>query len=158
MSDKPDMKKAMSVYKHILKALDDRKWHYNSDESEMTVRFTVHGEDIPMDFLCFVDAEREVVRLLSFLPFAFPEDKRVLGAVATCQATYQLIDGSFDYEISSGRIAFRMTTSYRESLLSAEVFNYLIHCACSTVDYFNDKLLMLAKGTISIEQFLSDID
>ena len=47
---------------------------------------------------------------------------------------------SFDYNIRDGSITFRMTASYRESVIGEGLFNYMIDCAAATVDEFNDKL------------------
>ena len=50
-----------------------------------------------------------------------------------------------------------MTSSYIGSSLSRDVFDYMISCACYTIDEYNDKLLLLAKGMTTLEQFLSDV-
>ena len=50
-----------------------------------------------------------------------------------------------------------MTNSFLESKISEEVFAYMLYCSCQTIDEYNDKFLMLAKGMISIEQFLSTL-
>jgi hypothetical protein len=47
-----------------------------------------------------------------------------------------------------------MTNSFVESLLDAEVFEYMLSCSFATIDEYNDKLLMLANGTISLDKFL----
>ena len=53
---------------------------------------------------------------------------------------------------------FRMTSSYRESTLCEELFKYMIMVASSTVDGYNDKLFMLAKGMITIQQFIENVN
>ena len=53
-----------------------------------------------------------------------------------------------------GLVFFRMTNSYMDSNLSSEVYKYLLYCASQTIDAFNDKLLMLSKGIIDVEQFI----
>jgi hypothetical protein len=83
-----------------------------------------------------------------------PEDKRVEGAIAVSVANYGLVDGSFDYDISDGEIRYRLTSSYRESILSDDLFEYMIMCAASTVDDYNDRFFMLAKGMIDVEKFV----
>ena len=51
-----------------------------------------------------------------------------------------------------------MTNCFIESELSPECFSYMLICACQTIDKYNDKLLMVAKGVISLQQFLSMIN
>jgi hypothetical protein len=88
------------------------------------------------------------------MPFNMPEDKRIDGALAICAANFGLIDGSFDYDLSDGQIVFRLTSSYRESLLSEELFKYMVMVSAGTIDKYNDRLFMLAKDMITLEKFL----
>ncbi len=75
-------------------------------------------------------------------------------AVAVCDANNGMIDGRFDYNINDGRLFFRMTSSFRESLIGEVLFQYMIICACRTIDAYNDKFFELAKGLISLDQFI----
>ena len=83
-----------------------------------------------------------------------PEDKRQDGAIAVCAANYGLVDGSFDYDIGDGEIRFRLASSYRDSDLGPDLFEYMIMVAASMVDNYNDKLFMLAKGMMTVQQFI----
>ena len=66
----------------------------------------------------------------------------------------RLVDGSFDFDMAEGRISFRLTTSYIESILGKKLFEYMLMVSASTIDEYNDKFLMISKGMISFEQFL----
>ena len=153
MAEVNDNKKALSVYKILCDALDERNWKYQKHPEDLVVTFTVTGEDIPMNFVLMIDAKRELVRLVSPLPFTFSEEKRLEGAIATSFANYKLADGSFDYNYKEGKLNFRMTSSFKDSLISKELFQYMIACACYTVDEYNDKFLMINKGMLSIADF-----
>jgi hypothetical protein len=109
-----------------------------------------------MNFVIIVDADRQIVRLASMLPFKMSEGKRMEGAIATCAATYGLADGSFDYDLSDGSIVFRLTASFRGSELGEPLFQYMISCASAMVDHFNDQFLAIDKGVLSIGDFLSN--
>ena len=156
MADEMKMKLAKQVYNTICEALDNRDWHYGKEEDELLVHFGVNGEDIPMNFILVVDAERQLVRLMSPLAFKMSEDKRVEGALATCAASYGLVDGSFDYDMSDGEIVFRMTASFRESEIGEGLFQYMISCSCATVDRYNDQFLALNKGMLTINDFIKN--
>ncbi|HIS35795.1 TPA: hypothetical protein IAC10_04100, partial [Candidatus Scatousia excrementigallinarum] len=41
-----------------------------------------------------------------------------------------------------------------DSLISEDLLLYMVACACYTVDDYNDKLLMVAKGMLPIDQFI----
>ncbi len=154
MSDEKNILIARQVYATLCAALDARKWNYQKEEDELLVHFGVNGDDIPMQFIIVVDAERQLVRLMSPLSFKMCEEKRMEGAIATCVASYGMADGSFDYDLSDGRIVFRMTASYRESQLGEGLFQYMISCACAMVDHYNEQFLALDKGLISISDFI----
>ena len=149
-----NMKKAVEVYETLCSMLDNIGWKYEKVEEKLMIKSGVKGEDLPIDFLVIVKPRNEVVQFLSSMPFNMPEDKRVEGALAVCTANYGLIDGSFDYDLSDGQIVFRLTSSYRESLLSEALFEYMVMVSASTIDKYNDRFFMLAKGMISLEQFI----
>lgn len=155
MAEEIKMDLAKEVYATLCAALDKRKWHYEKDEENLVVHFGVGGDDIPMSFIIAVDAERQLVRVMSPLPFKFSEDKRMDGAIATCVASFGLADGSFDYDITTGMVVFRMTATYRESKLGDGLFQYMISCSSVMVDEFNDKFLAIDKGLMSIGDFIA---
>ena len=66
------------------------------------------------------------------------------------------IDGSFDYNYKTGKMTFRMTAVYLDSLFSKGLFAYMLACAFYTVDKYNDKFLMIAKGFLPIEDFFGE--
>lgn len=153
MSEEKKLKNARNVFNTLCEMLDEKNFHYDKHEEDLTITFGMNGEDIPMQFVVNIDAKRELVRLLSPLPLAFDEDKRVDAAVATCQINYRLADGSFDFDFKTGRVLFRMTSSFTDSLISKDLFEYMIAVAGYTVDEYNDKLFMLAKGMIPVDEF-----
>lgn len=154
MAEAVDMVKAMQVFNTICAWLDSVGWKYEKHEDELFIRTGVTGDDLPMDMLLFVETKAEIVQLISRLPFTMPEEKRFDGAVAVCVANYGLKDGSFDYDLNDGEIRFRLTTSYRASTLGEDLFAYMVGVSAGTVDRYNDRFFMLAKGMISIEQFI----
>lgn len=154
--EKMDEKTAKTIYDQLCKALDARNWKYDKYEDDLAIYFMVKGEDIPMEFVYSVDADRHLVRLRSKLPFDFAEDKRLEGAIVTCSANYVLADGYFEYDITDGEIAYKITTSCLGSIISDETIQYMLQCALFLVEEFNDKFMMVSKGYMTVEQFLKD--
>lgn len=146
---------AKEVYNTLCGAIERREWNYEKDEEKLVVHFGVSGDDIPMQFILVVDEERQLIRLMSPMPFNMSEDKRMEGAIATCVASFGMADGSFDYDLAEGRIVFRMTASFRESVIGEGLFQYMISCACAMVDEYNDKFLAIDKGIMSINDFIA---
>ena len=155
MDNEQKILKGQEAFANICKMMDDHNWRYTKDEEKLKIKCTLHGDDIPVDFLMKVDTDRCIVSYISWMPFNMPEDKRVEGAVAVCVAGYGLVDGSFDYDISDGEITFRLTASYQGGVeLTPDLFEYMVYVATSTVDNYNDKFLALSKGTITLQQFI----
>ncbi|MBO5714883.1 MAG: YbjN domain-containing protein [Clostridia bacterium] len=154
MTEEMNMQKAKEVFDVLVTMLDTRDWKYEKHEEKLLIKSGIKGDDLPVEFIMVVKPRNEVVQFISMLPFNMPEDKRVDGAIAVCAANYGLVDGSFDYDLRDGEIIFRMTSSYRESTLSEDLFEYMIMVAASTVDQYNDKFFMLAKGMMTVQQFL----
>ena len=155
MSDKIKMERANEVYNTLTTMLDARDWNYKKDEEKLLIKSGIKGDDLPVEFFIVVKPDNEVVQFISILPFNMPEDKRVDGAIAVSIANYGLIEGSFDYDVMDGEISFRLTTSYRGgSTISDDLLESMIYIASSTVDQYNDKFFMIAKGMMTIEQLI----
>lgn len=154
MAEEKNLIQAKAVFDSFCRTLDSHDWHYQKDESELSIECGAQGEDLPMKLNIYVDADRMLVMLLSHLPFAIQEDKRLDVAIAVSAINNILVDGCFDYNVGSGHLCFRMTNSFIESTLGEDVFSYMLFCSAQTIDEYNDKILMLAKGMLSMEQFL----
>lgn len=154
MARELNMERANRIFNALVQSLDKNGWNYDKHEENLLIKSAIKGEDLPIEFIVVVRPKQEVVQFLSRLPFVVPEDKRVDCALAICIANNGLVDGSFDYNLTDGEITFRLTSSYRDSILGAELFEYMIMCSASTIDNYNDKFFMLGKGMITIEQFI----
>ncbi len=148
-----EIAKAKEVYDTLCKSLDEREWHYEKHEEDMVVTCGVSGDDIPMRLIIRVMPDRQLVQVLSPLPFDIPEDKRVDVAMATTMINDRLVNGSFDFNLAEGRTVFRLTTTFLESTLGVGVFHYMIGVTAATVDEYNDKIMMLCKGMIELSAF-----
>ena len=147
--------RAQRAFESLCNALDKNEWHYEKDEEKLSINCGVQGDDLPMALTIKVDAGSQLIILLSHLPFIIPEDKRLDVAIATSIANYGMVDGSFDYDITDGSMFFRMTSSFIDSEVGSELFDYMVTVSCSTIDDYNDKFLMIGKGLMSIEDFIA---
>ena len=97
---------AQQVYATMCQALDERNWKYTRFEEDLVVSFGVNGDDLPMNFVLQVDEERQVIRLMSGLPFKMPEDKRVEGAIAAAVTASMGMD--LDTVLDAAKDAYSM--------------------------------------------------
>lgn len=154
MSEGKELKQAQAVYDSICKALDARNWKYSKAEDMLSIYCTAQGEDLPMDIIMSVNAELSVVCLFSQMPFSVPEPRREALAVAVSQANMQIVDGSFDYDFKTGKIWFRMTSCYLESLISESIFEYMLFTSLLTIDRYNDKFFMVTKKDMDTKEII----
>ena len=147
--------KAIAVFEGFCKVLDSRNWHYNRNDEKLKVDLEIRGDDLTMDIYASIDENQQRIYVLSHLPFSFPEDRRLDGAIAATVINYNLVDGSFDYNMQNGRMVFRMTNSFKGCEVGPELFEYIIDCLLYTVDEYNDKFFMVSMGAMSIEDFIN---
>lgn len=151
-----NMKTAKNTYYTLCTKLDQMGWKYEKFEENLVVKSGVRGDDLPIEFIIVVNSDTQIVRFMSKLPYNIPEDKRVDVAIAICAANNGLVDGNFDYDVLTGEIVFRLTANFRDSILGGDIFEYMVIVGSKIVDKYNDRLLMLSKGMLSIKQFLSE--
>lgn len=157
MQDKEQ--RAIEVYEQLCGMLDKMNFHYTKEgkdkDGDYLIHFAFSGDDLPMQFVMFMDVNRQLIRLMSKLPFAFSEGKRVDGAVVVSRANYKMVDGNFDYNFATGEIIFKITTSFLDSVIGEDLLLYMIRLGVSMVDEFNDKFYAIDRGEMTVEEFLA---
>ena len=58
--------------------------------------------------------------------------------------------------LEKGRLTFRMVQSYRDSLIDMEVFKYMIYVSLNTIDEYSEKLYLLSRGKITLDELEDD--
>lgn len=149
---------AKAAYATLCAMLDEKKWRYKKDEEKLNISCSYVGDDLTEDIRMHINAEMQIVTLYSELPFTVLEEDRVAMAMAVSVVNYALVDGSFDFSLATGRIVFRLTSSYRESLISKEMCKYMLEVSCTTVDEYNDKLFMVSKKAMSLQDLLKSLE
>ena len=149
--DKKKLKQAQTVYDDFCAMLDEREWTYDKADN-LVIETGARGDDLAMDLTIRVDADRQLVILHSPMPFTVPENMRKEMRML------KDLGGDFDYDYETGKIYFRLTTSFRDSLISKEVFEYVIGVSLNTIDDYNDKFLTVVKKEMNYEQILGFIE
>ena len=140
MADEIELKNAGKVFNTLCKVFDDKKWQYNKNESDpemLSVHYRIENTDLSMEFYITVDANAQLIRVYSPLPFTIPEDKRMHLVLATCELSCVLMDGNFDYNINEGKIAYRLTATFINSEVGEELIDYLTSFSIRVVNRFS---------------------
>ncbi|MBQ7364694.1 MAG: YbjN domain-containing protein [Clostridia bacterium] len=142
----------------ICEALDERRWHYEKNRENYTLHCKANGDDLLMELNVSCDTDKQIAMILSHLPFRVAEEQREIMAMAISRVNYALGEGCFDYHYKTGAICFRMTSNYRGAVLSKNVFDRMIMMSFSTIDRYNDKLLLFALGKLTLKELSDFID
>lgn len=142
--DEKDLQNARQAYSMLCASLDDIGNHYQQNDEDLDVHFEVHGDGLPMELTISIDGERDLIRLLSFLPFKVKPERIQEIALGVCKINDILINGNFDLGIEKGRLTFRMVQSYRDSLIDMEVFKYMIYVSLKTIDEYSESCISSA--------------
>ncbi len=142
-------------YEFLKSYFDGENLKYKTDENNLVILTAFGTEDFPVHLIIRCHEDREIITIDSMMPFTIPEDKRMEGAVVVAVANHGMIDGLFDYDLSDGSIIFRVAQGVRDVELTGKLIDYMIGITVSTVDRYNDKFFMYAKGMTTLEQFIS---
>lgn len=146
--------KAKEVYDLLCRTLEERDWHFDKYEEDLVIKSGIKGDDFPIKFIIRVDPETQLITFHSWMPFDTQEDKRVDMALAVCAANNGLLCGSFDYDITDGSIDYRFNSSFRDSIIGPDLFEYMILTSALLIDKYNDKFFMVSKGMITVQDFI----
>lgn len=154
MANFPEQQEAEKAYETFCEMLDEMEWSYDRDDENLTIKTGANGDDLPLDIKVTFNVKLQICTIFSSLPFKSPDEDTVVTAVAICATNYNMVDGSFDFDLANGNIAFRITTPFRNSVIDKEAYKYLLMICCTTVDKYNDKLLALTKHHISLDEYI----
>lgn len=149
---------AESAFETLCRTLDNMKWKYNRDAEHRVVTTSAVGNDLTINLRMVVSEERRLMYIKSVLPFEVPAAKRDLIGKALHVANYSILNGCFEYDQFSGKLGFRIVVPFFDCELSQEVYRYAVMLTCQMVDKFNDKLLEVAKGTLTLQEFRNFVE
>ena len=150
--EKKEERQAKLIYQDIYKYLDEKEFYYDKRDNG-AAEFTITSNDLDIRSRFVVSEKLQVIQFLSPLPFTVPKNKRDMMAIAVSIVSSVLNDGSFDYSYNNGEICFRMTASYANSIICKKCYDYMLNCSAVTVDEYNDKLLLVSLGKMTIPEF-----
>ncbi|MGN1040829.1 MAG: hypothetical protein ACI4QL_05315 [Candidatus Fimimonas sp.] len=146
---------AQRVFDTLCTMLDGIKWKYSADNEKLIVKTSAVGDDLPVNIVVFVDADRDIMYTKSKLPITVNQDKIVEMCIALHEANYSMLNGCFEYDIAGGNVYFKILVPFAGCLISEQVCHYMIMLTCQMVDKFNDKLEDLVNGKMTLKEFVA---
>ena len=142
----------------LISMLDRRDLKYTvmeQTDARTHIKITFTGEDIPIPLHIILRTDRQIVSVLSPMPFRISEARMQDAAIAVTAANHGLIDGSFDLNMKTGEIRFRLTSCFIGTVLSEELFAYLMFVSAETIDRYNDRFSDLNEGRLDLAGFIA---
>lgn len=146
---------AAEVFQDLCSYFDKIELHYETIDGKY-VKFSVKGEDLPIDLSVGVQEKPGLICLYGLLPFKAPEEKVVEICMVLALINNRLAAGRFEFDFSHRTISFSMTLFYKEVRMTHSLYELLVMGSCKVIDDYNDKLLLLCKGLTSFEDFLNE--
>lgn len=146
-------RRTKAVYAATKDMCDEMGVRYAARDDVCELAFTSVGEDLHIPVTIRLSPENRVLAVLCECPFTVPARGRDDVALAANMINFSLADGSFDFDYLRGRLRFRVTSGYYDSLLGKEAVYRMLTYALIATDEYNDKLLDIALGRLSVSRF-----
>lgn len=140
---------SLQSFETLCNMLERNDIEYSRNDERIAVHCTVAGRDIPIHLMFAIHPYKMLVTLYALMPITVEPHKAADMGIAVCLANKSLADGCFVYDIDDGSMFFKMTTSYRDSEVSEENFEYMLSTAADIVDEYYPKLMHISQCTQS---------
>lgn len=158
MTNSDGLQTARDNFSKLCAVLDDNKFKYEKNDDELSIHCLAKGKEMPVEIIIKFNPQLEIVSLLSPLPFTVKEESRNSAAVAVARINFGMVDGNFDFNYSTGKLVFRLTASFANSILGKDAFEYVLFTSLQTVEEYNGKLLTVCEKNMSVDQIYNFID
>lgn len=156
-ANEKDLAMAAKIMDTICAMIEDEELHYDRDDEKFMVHLEFSSDDFPLKIVFKVFPERQLVIVYSPLTFNIPESGRTDVALAMTILNCCLYDGVWTLDLSNGEADFRITNSYYDSILGKACFKDLMSTALRVNSTTADKLFMLGKGNMTLQQFTETV-
>ncbi len=157
MENEQKLANAKAVYETVCAVFTSRNWNFMQDDKELTVGCGVQGTDLPINIMIAVRPNSQLLSLYSPLKDKVPDERLPELSLALSAINNSLLNGSFDLDLSTGQLCFRMCSSFWDSQIGPGLMDYMLDASVSTVDKYNHKLWLLANGVLTFEQLLAEL-
>ena len=152
-------KYALDNYKLVCKCLDELEVVYKKDDEKLEASF-LFKDDEGKNYVPFfsINPDQQLIVLNVYPDFVISHENILPVAIAISQINYGLFDGSFDLNVASGDIAFKLTTNFWDSLLSTEVVKQMLMVGLDGAREFFPTIKKISDNELDVDEFLYSDD
>ena len=140
-------------YATMCEALDLQEFKYEKVEDKNMIQLGFQGDQGEILINIHFDVDRCLLSVMNLLPVSFGKEE-VLATIAIAHTNYQLLEGWFLMDPESGKICFKLTSSYYETNLDHEHMRYMIALSYEMSNKYAGIFHRLANGTLSLQDYL----
>lgn len=138
--------KSWQSYETLCSVMERNDIYYEKDDKHLCVKCSVSGQDIQLNFAFLINPSKMLVTLLAPMPVQIKKENSADVALAICMINNSLADGNFCFDVNDGTIFFKMTSSFRDTSVSEELFEYMLSVAADAVDDYFRKINQIARS------------
>ncbi len=138
--------RSWQAYETLCSVMEKNDIYYEKDDHNLCVKCSVSGEDIQLNFAFVINPVKMLITLYSLVPVKVRKEKSADMAIAVCMINNNLTDGSFCFDTNDGTIFFKMTSSFCDTNVTEELFEYMLSVAADTMDDYFLKIKQIEKS------------
>lgn len=126
--------------------------------SHSAVEMAVAGDNGTYRMVIVVDAERAVVRFLTFVEGKVPEHRRRDVMEFLTRANYGLLLGNFELDLSDGEVRFKTAHEAESGTLTHAQFQNNLYLSVALMDRYFPGLQRVIQGSADPAAAIADIE
>lgn len=138
--------KSWQSYETLCGVMERNDIYYEKDDQHLCVKCSVSGQDIQLNFAFVINPSKMLITLFSPMPIQVRKEKSADIALAVCMINNSLSDGNFCFDVNDGTVFFKMTSSFCDTNVSEELFEYMLSVAADTMDDYFHKINQIARS------------
>ncbi|HPW56450.1 MAG: YbjN domain-containing protein [Thermoanaerobaculaceae bacterium] len=146
------------LFESILTHLEHDGVQFRRIGGHTAVEMAVAGDNGSFRMVIVVDAERGVVRYLTFVEGKVPEHRRREVMEFLTRANYGLLLGNFELDLSDGEVRFKVAHEAEPSTLSHAQFQSNLYLSVAIMDRYFPGLQRVIQGSSDAAAAIADIE
>lgn len=147
-----------SLFETVLAHLEADNVESRRIGDHTAVEMGVAGDNGSYRMVIVVDAERSVVRFLTFVEGKVPEHRRRDVMEFLTRANYGLLLGNFEIDLSDGEVRFKVAREAESSELTHEQFQNDLYLSVALMDRYFPGLQRVIQGSADAAAAIADIE
>jgi len=146
------------LFENVLAHLEQDGVQFRRIGGHPAVEMAVAGDNGSYRMVIVVDAERAVVRFLTFVEGKVPEHRRRDVMEFLTRANYGLLLGNFEIDLSDGEVRFKAACETETGALSHAVFQNNLYLSVALMDRYFPGLQRVIQGSSDPAAAIADIE